>query len=72
MKIHIDKNSIIHFCVCFTPSVLAGIIGASYALYEGIKKENSDDHFCWWDLFFDLLGIILGLCIHFILILWIS
>ena len=68
MTTHIDKNSIKHFSVCFILS-LVGAYGASAALGGSLCKEWRDsktkgNHWCWWDLLFDLLGMICGQAVH--------
>lgn len=67
---HIDKNSLKHFTVCFTLS-LVGAYGMAFALGASICKEWRDKasygHWCWFDLFFDFLGCAGGMAVH----LWI-
>ena len=69
---HIDKNSLKHFSVCFLPSLVGGLYGVSAATGAGITREYDNskqkgNHFCWWDLLFDFLGMICGQAVH----LWI-
>lgn len=67
---HIDKNSIKHFSVCFSLS-LVGAYGMCIAIGGAICKERFDKqsygHWCWWDLMFDFLGCVAGMTTH----LWI-
>ena len=69
MTTHIDKNSIKHFSVCFILS-LVGAYGASVALGASLTKEwydkKSYGHWCWFDLAFDLLGIVAGMAVHWL------
>ena len=64
---HIDKNSIKHFGVCFIFS-LCGLYGVCIAMGAALTKEwydkQSYGHWCWLDLFFDLLGCAVGMGIH--------
>ena len=68
--IHVDKNSIKHFGVCFVISLI-GIYGVVIALGLALIKEwwdkNSYGHWCWWDIFFDLLGCSLGYLVHWLI-----
>ena len=67
---HIDKNSLKHFAACFIQS-LFGLYGASFAAGAAITKEYFDKqvggHWCWWDLFFDTVGIACGVSINHLL-----
>ena len=68
---HLDKNSIKHFAVCFILSLI-GAYGMAFAIGGSLCKEWRDskskgNHWCWWDLLFDILGCASGMTIH----LWI-
>ena len=64
---HIDKNSLKHFSVCFLLSLI-GAYGMCIAIGAAITKEYCDykyyKHWCWLDLLFDLLGCIVGYSVH--------
>ena len=72
---HIDKNSIKHFSVCFLLS-LAGGYGVAAALGASLTKEYCDyqtyGHWCWWDMTFDLLGCVAGYATHVVVRKWIG
>ncbi len=68
---HIDKNSIKHFGVCFLLAFAGGIDGAEIAMSAGITKEYMDKkvwpyHWCWFDILFDTLGAGTGLLAHYL------
>lgn len=60
---HVDLNSLKHFGVCFTLSLL-GLYGVSVAIGASLTKEYYDKktygHWCWLDILFDTLGCVLG------------
>lgn len=65
---HFDK--LLHFTACFIPS-LFGIYGAVFAAGLALGKEagdyfNRDSGWCWRDLIADGLGIISGVCLHYV------
>ena len=65
---HIDKFSIKHFTVCFLLS-LVGAYGMSAAIGASVTREYDNskakgNHWCWWDLLFDLSGCAVGMGIH--------
>lgn len=67
---HIDRNSIKHFTVCLLLSLIGGY-GVAFALGASICKEWKDkkerNHWCWWDLLFDVLGCACGFTIHYLI-----
>lgn len=70
MNLHIDKNSIKHFGICFALAFAGGIDGAEIALSAGITKEYMDKkvwpyHWCWMDIIVDTLGAGTGLLAHY-------
>ena len=69
---HIDKNSIKHFFVGFLPSAVGGLYGVSFATGAGLTREYDNshkkgNHFCWWDLLFDFLGMSCGQAVHLLI-----
>lgn len=66
---HIDKNSWIHFGICFGLSAIGGLFGASAAVGGSLTKEYCDKlyygHWCWTDLAFDAAGIVTGLAANY-------
>jgi len=63
------KDKIFHFLVCLVASLGVGMInpfaGAMFAAGLGIGKEYGDskatgNHWCWWDLLADALGLAIG------------
>lgn len=67
---HIDRNSIKHFTVCSLLSLI-GAYGMAFALGGSFCKEWMDKksygHWCWWDIFFDTIGCLLGYGIHYLI-----
>lgn len=70
---HIDKNSVKHFCVNLALAAIGGIEygGVQAAAAASITKEwfdkQSYGHWCWWDLFFDVVGMAVGEVVHFLI-----
>lgn len=65
--IEVDKHK--HFIVCFGLAIISPII----AIIVAIAKELYDlkqinNHFCWKDFVFDIIGIIFGAVIHVIIL----
>lgn len=65
-----DKQK--HFLVCFGIAILNPII----ALFAAVGKEiydciQNNNHFCWKDILFDIIGTICGTIIHLIILLFI-
>ena len=71
IKVHIDRNSLKHFLVCFALTILLGVYGACAAAGASVTKEwfdrKSYGHWCWFDLLFDALGIGVGIGLHLLL-----
>lgn len=63
-----DKRK--HFIICFGLSIISPIIAIFVAIGKKIYDlKQINNHFCWKDLLFDVIGIIFGTVIH-IIILW--
>ena len=68
---HIDKNSFKHAGICFALAATGGIKygGIQAAIAASVTKEwfdkQSYGHWCWWDLTFDILGMVAGEVVHF-------
>lgn len=65
-KLGKDKGK--HFLAC----MLAACISPYLALGLAIGKEYGDrnaigNHWCWWDVMYDALGILAGSAVHFAL-----
>ena len=59
---YMGKDKLYHFGVCFALTLLHPIVALLAALYKEIKDENTEgNHWCWWDLLADAIGIIVGL-----------
>lgn len=63
------KDKVLHFIACLIASLGVGTInpfaGAMFAAGLGIGKEYGDskatgNHWCWWDLLADALGLAIG------------
>ena len=61
----IGKDKIKQFAVCFATAAAQGIPGVWLAAGLALGKEYGDknaagNHWCWWDLLADALGIAAG------------
>lgn len=88
MKVHIDKDSLVHLGItfaCLVIGTLAGqlvgliagnhVLGARFGMVFGVgvaigasmtreyDGKQFYGHWCWWDILFDGIGIILGLAL---------
>lgn len=65
---HVDKSSAFHFVVSF----FAALVSTEFSVGLGIGKEVGDymhyRHFCFWDLFFDVLGAITGTIVRMLIL----
>lgn len=74
MSHYVGKDKLYHFIVCLFGSLLHPCLGIGLALgkeYGDYKAHNN--HWCWYDIIADLLGIIIGSIIRtfiIIKILW--
>lgn len=77
-KIGVQSDKILHFLVCFVVAFVLSfvnpIFGAVVALIIGLYKEFIDSHkvgntWSWGDLLADVLGIISGILMWFIITL---
>lgn len=63
-------DKIKHFVVCFGIAIINPLISLLAAIgkeiYDVIHPNN---HFCWKDVLFDIVGIICGTVIHLIILL---
>ncbi len=71
MKIVPDK--IKHFAACFAVVVVLGTPGIWLAAGLALGKEYGDknatgNHWCWWDLLADAIGIAAGCGFHWFLV----
>lgn len=62
------KDKILHFLVCF----LAAIISPLFSLGLALGKEYGDskapsNHWCWWDILADAIGLVAGTILHIII-----
>lgn len=62
------KDKILHFLVCF----LAAIISPMFSLGLALGKEYGDskalgNHWCWWDILADAIGLVAGTILHIII-----
>lgn len=61
----IKRDKILHFTVCFIITFAGGVDGAIFSMGLSLGKEYGDknaagNHWCWYDLLADTLGIITG------------
>lgn len=62
------KDKILHFLVCF----LAAIISPMFSFGLALGKEYGDskasgNHWCWWDILADAIGLVAGTILHIII-----
>ena len=62
------RDKILHFLVCF----LAAIISPMFSLGLALGKEYGDskaagNHWCWWDILADAVGLVAGTILHIII-----
>lgn len=62
------KDKLKHFLVCFAMAMISPLFATGAAL----GKEYGDcctsgNHWCWWDLIYDAIGIICGSVVHYAL-----
>lgn len=74
MNMKIGKDKIQHFAVCFAVVFALGAAGVWLAAGLAIGKEHGDrnaagNHWCWWDLLFDALGIAAGYGICYLMMM---
>lgn len=60
------KDKCKHFCVCFALAVVSPefAIGAAFGKEYGDYKAR-DNHWCWWDIMYDAIGIVAGGAFHY-------
>ena len=63
-----EKDKILHFLVCF----VAAIFFPMFSLGLALGKEYGDskapgNHWCWWDIFADAIGLVAGTILHIII-----
>ena len=77
-KIGVQGDKVLHFLVCFVVALVLSfvnpILGTVVALIVGIYKEFTDSHkvgnyWSWGDILADILGIISGILMWFIITL---
>lgn len=61
------KDKLKHFLVCFSMAVISPLVATGAAL----GKEYGDccasgNHWCWWDLMYDTVGILAGSILHYV------
>ena len=62
-----DKQK--HFLACFGIAIVCPILSLIVAIVKEIYDLNQvNNHFCWKDLVYDVIGIIFGTIIHIIIL----
>ena len=66
------KDKVYHMMVC----LVAAVIHPWLAVGLAIGKEYGDahatgNHWCWWDLLADSIGIAIGGTLHYLILHWI-
>ena len=65
---NMEKDKILHFLVCF----LAAIFAPLFSLGLALGKEYGDsrargNHWCWWDILADAIGLLARTILHIII-----
>ena len=68
-KDYFGKDKLYHFLACFVLSLYSTemAFSAAFAKEYGDYK-SSYNHWCWWDIAFDTIGIIIGTVIRILII----
>ena len=68
-KDYFGKDKLYHFLVCLALSLYSTemAFSAAFAKEYGDYK-SSYNHWCWWDIVFDTIGIIVGTVIRILII----
>ena len=63
------KDKVKHFGVCLVLSVICPLLGVIAAIAkEAYDMKQNDNHWCWKDIVADVIGIIIGSNVHFLII----
>lgn len=62
------KDKWLHLIVVFLISIVSpqAAIGAAFGKEYGDYKEVGN-HWCWWDILADMIGLILGTIVHYLI-----
>ena len=65
----VGKDKVKHFGVCLALSVICPLLGVIAAIAkEAYDMRQNDNHWCWKDIVADVIGIIIGSNVHFLII----
>lgn len=58
-----------HFFACFVIALICPILSIIIAFgKEAYDSHASNNHWCWKDISYDMIGMLLGTCVHAIVI----
>lgn len=60
------KDKLKHFLVCFALAMISPL----FAIGAALGKEYGDccasgNHWCWWDMAYDMAGVLAGSVVHY-------
>ena len=62
------KDKILHFLVCFVAAIISPLFSLGLALgKEYGDSKASGNHWCWWDILADAIGLVAGTILHIII-----
>lgn len=63
------KDKVKHFGVCLVLAAICPIVAAVVAVAKEVHDDGTEgNHWCWKDIVADVIGIIIGSNIHFLII----
>lgn len=65
-KDKLGKDKLKHFLVCFVIAVISPLVALGAAMGKEYGDSNAlGNHWCWWDVMYDAIGILVGGSIHY-------
>ena len=62
------KDKVKHFCVCLVLAGICPIVAVVVAIAkEAYDMKQNGNHWCWKDIVADVVGVVLGSAVHFLL-----
>lgn len=63
-----SKDKVKHFCVCLVLAGICPIVAVVVAVAKEVHDERTEgNHWCWKDIVADVVGVVLGSAVHFLL-----
>ena len=63
-----SKDKVKHFCVCLVLAGICPIVAVVVAIAkEAYDMKQNGNHWCWKDIVADVVGVVLGSAVHFLL-----